>query len=65
MKKVIELEFECIAETKQYYTFKLSKETVPLQFLPNKKIYLLKELFSKPPKTIIMVATEIISTENR
>ena len=58
MKKVIELEFECIAETKQYYTFKLMLEAVPPQFLPNRKIYLLKELFEKPPLTIRMIVND-------
>ena len=58
MKKVIELDFECIAQTKQYYTFKLVNEAVPPQFLPNKKIYLLKELFEKPVKTIRIIINE-------
>lgn len=57
MKKVIELELEYNGETKQYYTFKLQNEAIPPQLFP-KKIYLWKELFEKPIKTIRMVITE-------
>ena len=57
MKKIIELEFEYNGETKLYHTFKLKEETTIPQLFP-KKIYLLKELFKKEPKTIVMIINE-------
>jgi len=57
MKKVIELELEYSGETKQYLIFKIKKALAPPPLFPA-KIYLLKDLFKKETKNIMLTIEE-------
>ena len=54
MKKSIELEFEAFGESRGYYIFRLKAAEQPVQIYPQ-KIYLRKDLFEKPVRTIRII----------